>query len=106
MTWAEVRGGAYMYMQCLIFATSIINGWFYRLKQCLCYHKLVYMYRVYMLIPFLNTCALQAYTSQFVALVMFALVMSEDRVSLQGRRKEIIEGLSRLSGEVNSKRGG
>ena len=48
----------------------------------------------------LHCCCLQAYTSQFVALVMFGLVMSEDRVSLQGRRKEIIDGLSRLSGET------
>ena len=52
---------------------------------------------------YMYTCELalhlQAYTSQFVALVMFGLVMSEDRVSLQGRRKEIIDGLSRLSGE-------
>lgn len=43
---------------------------------------------------------LQAYTSQFVALVMFGLVMSEDRVSLQERRKDIIDGLSKLSGET------
>lgn len=48
----------------------------------------------------LHCSCLQAYTSQFVALVMFGLVMSEDRVSLQGRRKEIIDGLSRLSGET------
>ncbi len=30
---------------------------------------------------------------------MFALVLSEDRISFQARRKEIIEGLSRLPGK-------
>ena len=30
---------------------------------------------------------------------MFALVMSEDRVSLQPRRREIIEGLKKLPGK-------
>uniref|UniRef100_A0A3B1IPT1 glutamine--fructose-6-phosphate transaminase (isomerizing) n=1 Tax=Astyanax mexicanus TaxID=7994 RepID=A0A3B1IPT1_ASTMX len=38
----------------------------------------------------------QAYTSQFVSLVMFGLMMSEDRLSLQKRREEIINGLSKL----------
>ena len=41
---------------------------------------------------------IQAYTSQFVALVMFALVMSEDRVSMQPRRQQIIQGLKKLPG--------
>ncbi|TRY99422.1 hypothetical protein DNTS_022981 [Danionella cerebrum] len=34
-----------------------------------------------------------AYTSQFVALVMFALLMCDDRISVQPRRREIIQGL-------------
>lgn len=41
---------------------------------------------------------LQAYTSQFVSLVMFGLMMSEDRISLQKRRREIISGLKSLPG--------
>ena len=42
-------------------------------------------------------CA-QAYTSQFISLVMFGLMMSEDRISLQDRRREIIRGLRSLPG--------
>lgn len=42
---------------------------------------------------------IQAYTSQFVALVMFALMMSEDKLSLQPRRLEIINGLKVLPGQ-------
>ena len=38
----------------------------------------------------------QAYTSQFISLVMFGLMMSEDRISLQNRRREIIHGLKSL----------
>lgn len=40
----------------------------------------------------------QAYTSQFIALVMFGLMMCEDRISMQKRRQEIIAGLKRLPG--------
>ena len=51
------------------------------------------------------TCVLffivfQAYTSQFLALVMFALMMSEDRLSKQERRKSIIKGLKDLPGKL------
>lgn len=42
----------------------------------------------------------QAYTSQILSLVMFALMMSEDRVSMQARRKAIIDDLKILPGEV------
>lgn len=42
---------------------------------------------------------IQAYTSQFVALIMFGLMMSEDRLSLQKRREEIIKGLKSLPGQ-------
>ncbi|XP_039571632.1 glutamine--fructose-6-phosphate aminotransferase [isomerizing] 1 [Passer montanus] len=41
-------------------------------------------------------CAPQAYTSQFVSLVMFALMMCDDRISMQERRKEIMRGLKGL----------
>ena len=43
---------------------------------------------------------LQAYTSQFVALVLFALVMCEDKISVQPRRNEILKGLQELPGET------
>ncbi len=38
----------------------------------------------------------KAYTSQLLSLIMFALVMSEDRISVQPRRKAIVEGLKCL----------
>ena len=38
----------------------------------------------------------KAYTSQVLCLIMFALVMAEDRISLQPRRSEIIQGLKQL----------
>ena len=50
--------------------------------------------------PEIGVASTKAYTSQFVALVMFGLVMSEDRVSLQERRKDIIDGLSKLSANI------
>ncbi|KAJ8254637.1 hypothetical protein GJAV_G00195310 [Gymnothorax javanicus] len=43
--------------------------------------------------PEIGVASTKAYTSQFVSLVMFALMLSEDRLSLQKRRLEIIEGL-------------
>ena len=45
---------------------------------------------------------LQAYTSQFITLVMFALMVSEDRISMSARRKEIMKGLHELPGKVDS----
>lgn len=47
-------------------------------------------------------CLLQAYTSQFVALIMFALLMCDDRISVQPRRREIIQGLKVLPGKCIS----
>ncbi|KAI3351813.1 hypothetical protein L3Q82_020646, partial [Scortum barcoo] len=46
--------------------------------------------------PEIGVASTKAYTSQFVALIMFALMMSEDRLSLQPRRLEIINGLKVL----------
>ncbi|KAG7465161.1 hypothetical protein MATL_G00173340 [Megalops atlanticus] len=43
--------------------------------------------------PEIGVASTKAYTSQFVALIMFGLMMSEDRLSLQKRRMEIINGL-------------
>ncbi|XP_062867178.1 glutamine--fructose-6-phosphate aminotransferase [isomerizing] 2 [Trichomycterus rosablanca] len=46
--------------------------------------------------PEIGVASTKAYTSQFVSLIMFGLMMSEDRLSLQKRRLKIIEGLQRL----------
>ena len=47
--------------------------------------------------PEIGVASTKAYTSQFVAMVMFALSLSEDRASKQKRREEIIEGLAKVS---------
>eukprot|EP00800_Vazella_pourtalesii_P010786 TRINITY_DN2627_c0_g1_i2.p1 TRINITY_DN2627_c0_g1~~TRINITY_DN2627_c0_g1_i2.p1 ORF type:complete len:562 (-),score=118.59 TRINITY_DN2627_c0_g1_i2:137-1822(-) len=46
--------------------------------------------------PEIGVASTKAYTSQMVVLVMFALMMSEDRISLRQRRVDIIEGLKQL----------
>ncbi|XP_069774099.1 glutamine--fructose-6-phosphate aminotransferase [isomerizing] 1 isoform X2 [Narcine bancroftii] len=46
--------------------------------------------------PEIGVASTKAYTSQFISLVMFALLMCEDRISMQERRKEIIRGLKTL----------
>ncbi|CAL8247644.1 unnamed protein product [Merluccius merluccius] len=43
--------------------------------------------------PEIGVASTKAYTSQFVALIMFALLMCDDRISMQPRRCEIIQGL-------------
>ncbi|CAI5650745.1 unnamed protein product [Oreochromis niloticus] len=43
--------------------------------------------------PEIGVASTKAYTSQFVALIMFALLMCDDRISVQPRRREIIQGL-------------
>lgn len=50
--------------------------------------------------PEIGVASTKAYTSQFVSLVMFALVMSEDRMSLANRRREIIEGLRKIDDQI------
>jgi len=40
----------------------------------------------------------QAYSSQYISLVLFGLVMCEDKLSMQPRRHEIIQGLRKLPG--------
>jgi glucosamine--fructose-6-phosphate aminotransferase (isomerizing) len=47
--------------------------------------------------PEIGVASTKAYTSQFVAMVMFALSLSEDRASKQKRREEIMEGLAQVS---------
>merc|ERR1719290_769392 len=46
--------------------------------------------------PEIGVASTKAYTSQMLCLIMFALVMSEDRISLQPRRSEIIQGFKQL----------
>ncbi|XP_028313573.1 glutamine--fructose-6-phosphate aminotransferase [isomerizing] 1 [Gouania willdenowi] len=46
--------------------------------------------------PEIGVASTKAYTSQFVALIMFALLMCDDRISMQARRREIIQGLKVL----------
>lgn len=46
--------------------------------------------------PEIGVASTKAYTSQFISLVMFALMMCEDRISIQPRRSEIIQGLKQL----------
>src|SRR5437667_3497789 len=50
--------------------------------------------------PEIGVASTKAYTSQFIAMVMFALSLSEDRASKQQRREEIMEGLSKVSGQI------
>ncbi|XP_046391779.1 glutamine--fructose-6-phosphate aminotransferase [isomerizing] 2 isoform X2 [Ischnura elegans] len=50
--------------------------------------------------PEIGVASTKAYTSQFISMVMFALVMSEDRISLKSRRHEIIEGLCQLGDQI------
>ncbi|XP_033733993.1 glutamine--fructose-6-phosphate aminotransferase [isomerizing] 2-like isoform X3 [Pecten maximus] len=50
--------------------------------------------------PEIGVASTKAYTSQFISLVMFGLVMCEDRISMQERRKEIIKGLHDLPGLI------
>ncbi|KAI5284258.1 glutamine--fructose-6-phosphate transaminase (isomerizing), partial [Ascosphaera acerosa] len=47
--------------------------------------------------PEIGVASTKAYTSQFVAMVMFALSLSEDRASKRERREAIMDGLTRLS---------
>uniref|UniRef100_A0AAX7STF2 glutamine--fructose-6-phosphate transaminase (isomerizing) n=1 Tax=Astatotilapia calliptera TaxID=8154 RepID=A0AAX7STF2_ASTCA len=53
--------------------------------------------------PEIGVASTKAYTSQFVSLIMFGLMMSEDRLSLQKRREEIINSLKMLPGQYPNK---
>lgn len=50
--------------------------------------------------PEIGVASTKAYTSQFISLVMFALMMCEDRISVQPRRSEIIQGLKNLPDQI------
>lgn len=51
--------------------------------------------------PEIGVASTKAYTSQFIAMVMFALSLSEDRASKQQRRIEIMDGLSKISQQIS-----
>lgn len=50
--------------------------------------------------PEIGVASTKAYTSQFISLVMFGLVLSQDSISKKERREEIIRGLRDLSGQI------
>lgn len=52
--------------------------------------------------PEIGVASTKAYTSQFISLVMFGLVLSEDRISMRPRRSEIINGLKLLPDQIKS----
>uniref|UniRef100_A0A5S6Q3K2 glutamine--fructose-6-phosphate transaminase (isomerizing) n=1 Tax=Trichuris muris TaxID=70415 RepID=A0A5S6Q3K2_TRIMR len=52
--------------------------------------------------PEIGVASTKAYTSQILTLVMFALVMSEDSISMQPRRNEIIQALKKLPDQLRS----
>ncbi|KAM8974277.1 glutamine--fructose-6-phosphate aminotransferase [isomerizing] 1 isoform 2-T2 [Pelodytes ibericus] len=50
--------------------------------------------------PEIGVASTKAYTSQFVSLVMFALLVCDDRISMQERRREIMQGLKVLPDNI------
>ena len=50
--------------------------------------------------PEVGVASTKAYTSQYIALLMMALQMIEDRLSLVERRQQIIQGLHALPGQI------
>lgn len=50
--------------------------------------------------PEIGVASTKAYTSQFISLVMFGLVMSQDSVSKQARRDEILTALKELPRQI------
>ncbi|KRZ33604.1 Glutamine--fructose-6-phosphate aminotransferase [isomerizing] 1 [Trichinella pseudospiralis] len=50
--------------------------------------------------PEIGVASTKAYTSQILTLVLFALVVSDDRISMQKRRLEIINALERLPDQI------
>ncbi|XP_069799203.1 glutamine--fructose-6-phosphate aminotransferase [isomerizing] 1 isoform X1 [Dendropsophus ebraccatus] len=50
--------------------------------------------------PEIGVASTKAYTSQFVSLVMFALMVCDDRISMQDRRKQIMHGLKMLPDNI------
>ena len=48
--------------------------------------------------PEIGVASTKAYTSQYISLAMFAVMMAEDRISKQDRIKEIVQGMKDLPG--------
>jgi len=52
--------------------------------------------------PEVGVASTKAYTSQYIALMLMALQLSEDRISFTDRRNQIIEGLCALPAQIKS----
>ncbi|CEF68489.1 Glutamine--fructose-6-phosphate aminotransferase [isomerizing] 1 [Strongyloides ratti] len=52
--------------------------------------------------PEIGVASTKAYTSQIISIIMFALSLSDDRISLVKRRQEIIDGLRNLPELIKS----
>ncbi|KAJ8455087.1 hypothetical protein ONZ45_g19057 [Pleurotus djamor] len=52
--------------------------------------------------PEVGVASTKAYTSQYIALLMMALQLSEDRISFTERRNQIIAGLHELPGQIST----
>ncbi|ORY92550.1 hypothetical protein BCR35DRAFT_319948 [Leucosporidium creatinivorum] len=50
--------------------------------------------------PEIGVASTKAYTSQYIALIMMAIQLSEDRISFTARRNAIIDGLHDLPGQI------
>lgn len=50
--------------------------------------------------PEIGVASTKAYTSQYIALVMIALSLSDDRISMIQRHKEIIDGLKKIPQQI------
>ncbi|KAG8881645.1 glutamine--fructose-6-phosphate transaminase (isomerizing) [Tulasnella sp. 332] len=51
--------------------------------------------------PEIGVASTKAYTSQYIALIMMALQLSEDKISLTERRNQIIDGLHELPSQIS-----
>ncbi|KAG8719442.1 glutamine--fructose-6-phosphate transaminase (isomerizing) [Ceratobasidium sp. 394] len=52
--------------------------------------------------PEIGVASTKAYTSQYIALIMMAIVLSEDRTSMSERRSQIIDGLHELPAQIKA----
>ncbi|KAK9471782.1 uncharacterized protein V1510DRAFT_418995 [Dipodascopsis tothii] len=52
--------------------------------------------------PEIGVASTKAYTSQYIALVMMALALSDDSISKTARRHEIIDGLAKISSQIKT----
>ncbi|VDD94809.1 unnamed protein product [Enterobius vermicularis] len=50
--------------------------------------------------PEIGVASTKAYTSQILSLIMFALTMSDDRISLQPRRRQIIDAMKKIPDQI------